>query len=395
MLGTFLDKMGGFFDRRFLVAYVIPTLVTLGLIIGLIQVQVGPKTTIDWWSKLEFQEQILVAISVLLIVIVSSYIFEMLTAPLVRLYEGYWNEGILIRHIAPVAIYLQRVIMNRYARTAHRRVLSAKRNELMAIDPITLDEQQVNSLKENIASIDEQIALEKKRAYDACYYKFPRDTELLKPTMMGNVLAAAEEYSYQVYRLDAVIWWPRLTTLLPESFRIQVDMALTPMLTVLNLSVIFSLLAMTSVGFLLVKHQWYVYGTIIILGLLLARVFYSAAINQAAIYGKLIRVAFDLYRQEILKKMHIPVPDNLVAERALWDILTNWHYFYIVPWDVKDEIPELENPFYYDTHQTSLNPVEHQEVILSFKVFPNLAIKEKMMKWMKFKFPLQLGRNRT
>lgn len=27
MFGTFLDKLSGFFDRRFIVAYVIPTLV--------------------------------------------------------------------------------------------------------------------------------------------------------------------------------------------------------------------------------------------------------------------------------------------------------------------------------------------------------------------------------
>jgi len=380
MLGTFLDKMGGFFDRRFVVAYVIPTLVALGLIIGLLQLRFGPQITINWWSSLGLQEQILLAISVLLVVIILSYIFEILTAPLVRLYEGYWTEGYVTRHLAPLAIKYQRKIKDRNVRTDKRRELDVKREKMISEKIGSLDELHAASFEEQIATIDEQIGLEKKRAYDAGYYKFPRDTELLKPTLLGNVLAAAEEYSYQVYRLDAVIWWPRLTTLLPEDFRIQVDIALTPMLTVLNLSVIFSLLALVGLGLLLAYHQWFLYGFIVIVGLLLARSFYVAAINQAAVYGKLVRVAFDLYRHEILKKMHIPVPDNLVAERMLWDLLTNWHYFYIVPWDIKSDTPEFDNPFYYDIHHTTINTVQQQEVILTFKDFPNLAIKEKRRK---------------
>jgi len=371
MLGTFLDKLGGFFDRRFIVAYVIPTLVVLGLVIGISQILFGPQVTLKWWSQLGGQEQILLGVGVLLAIILLAYIFEMLTAPVVRLFEGYWPEG----HLTQLAISRQQKKKERCRRTIKRRELTLKQDELIAKQKSLVDDEQKVLIDEQLAFIEEQKELEERRAHAAWYYSFPRDDELLKPTRLGNVLAAAEEYSYQVYRLDAITWWPRLATLLPEAFRIQVDTALTPMLTALNLSTIFTLLATTGGGILLTYHQWFSCGLIFLTGLVLARACYLAAINQAAVYGKLVRVAFDLYRHEILKHMHMPVPDNLVGERVFWELLTNWHYYYIVPWESKSDLPEPDNPFYYDTHYKSIG-LEQQEVILTFRGFPNLAVKE-------------------
>jgi hypothetical protein len=73
--------------------------------------------------------------------------------------------------------------------------------------------------------------------------------------------------------------------------------------------------------------------------------------------------------------MHIQVPDNLVGERLLWNLLTNWHYFYQAPWESEDDMPKLDNPFYYDTHYASIDPSQQQEVILTFKGFPSPIMK--------------------
>jgi hypothetical protein len=304
MFGTFLNQLGGFFDRRFVLAYVIPTLFILLLIVILFQVLFGPKATLAWWAQLEVQEQILVAAGILLAIILFAYIFEMLTAPVVRFYEGFWFDWKLTQW----AINWQ------------------KKKKLASTQAVS-------------------------------YYKFPLDDELLKPTGLGNVLAAAEEYSYQVYRLDAVTWWPRLVTILPDDFRIQIDAALTPMLTILNLSLVLTLWTFAGSLILLFTQHWLACLVVFLVGLFLARGCYSAAINQAIVYGRLVRVAFDLYRQGIFfKQMHITVPDNLVGERLLWEVLTNWHYYYIAPWDSPDKIPELDYPFYYDTHYASMSP---------------------------------------
>ena len=374
MLGSFLDKLGGFFDRRFVFAYAIPSLVLLLLLIGILQTLFGLQSTLGWWAHLDGQEKILLGVGVVLSIILLASIFEMLTAPVVRLYEGYWREGCLTR----LAITCQQKIKSKYARLAKRKELKAKYEELITKREACVDDEQKASIDKQIALIDAQKQLEEKRAYNACYYAFPLDDDLIKPTQLGNVLAAAEEYSYQVYRLDAVIWWPRLATLLPEAFRVQVDTALTPMLAVLNLSTIFTLSTLTEGSLLLSQRQWFLSGLIFLIGLWLALVCYRASINQAAVYGRLVRVAFDLYRHEILKQMHIPVPDNLVGERLLWNLLTEWHYFYRPPWEAANDKLELDDPFYYDTHHTSIGPAQQQEVIFSFKGFSDLTIKEEI-----------------
>lgn len=363
MLGSFLDRLGGFFDRRFIFAYVIPTLIMLLLLIGILQTLLGAQASLSWWEHLDGQEKILLIIGVLLVIILLASIFEMITAPVVRLYEGFWHEGRLTR----LAITHQQKIKSKYARIAKIKELKTRQEELIAKREASDDNKEKALMNEQIALIDAQKQLEEKRAYDACYYIFPLDDELLKPTRLGNVLVAAEEYSYQVYRLDAVIWWPRLSMLLPEAYRIQVDAALTPMLTVLNLSTMFILAALIEGGLLLWQHQRFLSGIILLIGLGLARVCYLAAINQAVVYGRLVRVAFDLYRQEILKQMHIPVPDNLIGERLLWNLLTEWHYFYRPPWEMPNDKLELDDPFYYDMHYTSTGPMQRQEIILTFK----------------------------
>ncbi len=371
MLGSFLDKLGGFFDRRFILAYVIPSLILLLVLIGILQTLFGPQQTLNWWAHLDGQEKILLVVSVLLVVILTASTFEMITAPVVRLYEGYWKEGKLKR--LAIAYYQEK--KNKHARITRRKELNTEYEALIAEREASVDEKRKASIDKRILQIDDQKRLEEKSAKDACYYTYPLDDDLLKPTRLGNILAAAEEYSYQVYRLDAVIWWPRLSALLPEAFRTQVDVALTPMLAVLNLSMIFSFSTLIEGGLLLYQHQWLLCVLIFLIGLVLAWLCYLSSINQAAVYGRFVRVAFDLYRHDVLKQMHIPVPDNPVEERLLWDSLTEWHYWYRPPWEVMNEKLELDNPFYYDTHQTPGETAKQQGVIITFHGFSDLALK--------------------
>jgi hypothetical protein len=164
------------------------------------------------------------------------------------------------------------------------------------------------------------------------YHNFPLDSDLVKPTQLGNVLVAAEEYPHQLYQLDAVLWWPRLAALLPDTLRTQVGTALTPVLNMLNLSMILTVLALGGgITVLLVHQSWWLSAAVFFGGLLLARVCYLAAVSQAVDYGESVRVAFDLYRHDVLKQLHIPLPDNLFKERLLWDKLNTWLYSWSGP----------------------------------------------------------------
>ncbi len=322
MLGTLLDKMSGFFDQRFMIAYWTPTFIGLCLMLGLAGVLFGPVAAFSWWVKLDGPEQVLLGAGALLVSILLSYQLVALTIPLVRLYEGYWPEGPLTR----------------LARNCQKKAL--------------------------------------KRANDSRsrYNNFPRDAQLLRPTRLGNLLAAAEEYPYELYRLDAVVWWPRLVTLLPETFRTQVDTAITPMLTMLNLSMILSLLTCLGGALFLAVQYWSLCVVMCIGGLFIARLCYIAAVTQAEDYSVLVRVAFDLYRHEMLKQMHIPVPDNLVEERRLWLSLNPWIDQYKPPWEA-DNAPRPA-PFYYDMHYTTTSTVHSQEIPFDSKELPLQNLKD-------------------
>jgi hypothetical protein len=311
MLGTFLDKLGGLFDRRFIVAYWSPLFIGFGLTGGLVIVARGLPVVFDWWVKLSVEEHVVLGVGSLLAVTLLAYVLDALTVPLLRFYEGYWPWKWLTGPI------------------------------------ITWQKTQ-----------------KAWRPTSAKLYEVPRDPALLKPTRLGNVLAAAEEYSYQLYRLDAVTWWPRLVTLLPESFRSQLDTALTPLLALLNLSMLLTFLALGGGASLLLTDKAWWGVSVVLGGLVLARACYVAAANQAADYGQFVRVAFDLYRHDILKQMHVPVPDNLVEERLLWDALNAMVNYNIFPWEteVAAQTPRLAHPFYYDTHPTSPPSTEPHEI---------------------------------
>jgi hypothetical protein len=269
-----------------------------GLLAGLLVLQLGPAVAFRWWKNLTGEEHVVLSVGSLLTLTFLAYMLEAFTTPLIRLYEGYWSWEWLKKP----AIQWQK---KRYTKWED--------------------------------------------ASKYCY--FPRNLELLRPTQLGNVLTSAEEYPYQLYRQDAVIWWPRLVILLPETLRTQLDTALTPMVALLNLSMLLTLLTLgNGVALLLAHWHWWLVALVFVGGLVLAYMCYRAAVNQALDYGNLVRVAFDFYRRDILKKMHVPVPDNLVEERHFWDALTLWVRDFVPPWDgdMVDHVTRLSSPFYYD-----------------------------------------------
>ena len=329
MLGSFIDKLSSLFDQRFIVIYWGPTFIGLGLATLLAGILIGPASAFSWWIGLNTPQQVLLGVVILLIITVLAFLLGTVTIPIVRLYEGYWPEGWLTR----------------WARGRQK--------------------QKLQHLSEKLKDLDFKPTLtpNEKRAYLSCkndrYHYFPLDDTLLKPTRLGNVLVAAEEYPRQLYEMDAVLWWPRMAALMPDTFRTQVDNALTPMLAPLNLSIIFILLALlAAVGeivVLIIHWNWWLLLITFFSSLLLSWICYIAAVEQAVDYAILVRVAFDLYRQDILKQMHIPLPGDLKEERHLWAALNSWVYDYIMPWQTKGAvgIPLLQEPFHYDTDRNS------------------------------------------
>jgi len=326
---------------------------------------------------------------IFLIAYLFAYLLATLTTPLVRIYEGYWPEWRLtnkLRVRQEMALIKQRKTLDSQEDTLSTKEedLSRQQEALNAqetaqahpqtLPGITQDEiiMRQKDLSNKLAALaDQQKALNAKWAHNEAsfYLNYPRNPLLLKPTKLGNVLAA-EEYSMQLYKLDAVIWWPRLAPLLPDTFRAQVDVALIPMLAVLNLGLVFTLIALIGGGSaILLGPNWFLFIISFIGGFFFARASYMAAVSQAVDYGNWIRVAFDLYRHEILKQMHIPIPDNLVEETLLWTSLNNWVYKFTPPWEAvrTTKLSSIKRPFYYDTHSSTTTPIQLPEMTFTIK----------------------------
>jgi hypothetical protein len=418
MLGTFLDTLGGFFNRRFLVAYWGPALIGFVLLAGLVGVQLGFLPFFNWWTKLGGAEQALWGAGVALGVTIVAVVLEGFTTPIVRLYEGYWPEWLPLTSLAR---NWQQKMLDRLGRklddaegareeTQKRAiaiqaqlddtqkqldVICKKRLADTSLSPRTpqaeppafyAEEEQVRA-KQRVLLLErkklEAFVLERQRAFESTYHTryqdFPRDSALIKPTRLGNMLSAAEEHPYQLYRLDAVLWWPRLTPLLPGKFRRQIDAALTPVVALLNLSLVLGLFALGGGTTLLFNgHLWKGGILIMSIGLALAWVCYRGALNQARDYGDMIRASFDLYRHEIFPKLHLATPDNLVRERVLWDAMNHWLYFYTPPWDTDavSEAPQLAYPFFYETQSAPGTSSNHKKVVVSRQLNSAINTKE-------------------
>lgn len=307
MLITFLDKISGFFDRRFILAFWAPMFITAGLALGLLASLLGWGRVVHWWTLLSGVEQVTLAVTTLLAETVLAYVLQAVAVPLVQMYEGYvfWPTWIAA-----------------WGKEDQRR------------------------LRQDLDDTQPQVS----------YFRFPRGEDVM-PTGLGNVFAAAEDYPRRMYNLDAVIWWPRLTLSLPDDLRSQLDGSVTALYALINLSALLALWALGSSLLLLFTDRRWLLAGVFFGGLALSWGCYQAAVTQAADYGNSMRVAFDLYRHKILEGMRIPVPDNLKAERALWETLTNWLLVYRPPWFTAGPsggpplVFNAENyPFYYDTH---------------------------------------------
>lgn len=286
MFTTFVDKLSSLFDKRFLIAYWGPLLIGLALAVAVWSTQAGATAAGSWWDAQSATQQLLAGLGVLFAITVLAFVLQAFTVPLVRLYEGYWPRwlGWLERRCIAVE--------------------KARRDRLLAAnDP------------------------------RAAYYSYPDKEDLVRATRLGNTMTAAEEYAWFVYRADAVIWWPRLTAILPEALRSQLDGAFTPVVALLNLCTILLLWAVTGGGWLLGQgaNPW-LFALVFGGGLLLAWLCSRAAITQAEEYGDLVRAAFDLHRRDLLKQLSLSLPEDLYREQRLWTKLGNLHYHRVYPW---------------------------------------------------------------
>jgi hypothetical protein len=186
-----------------------------------------------------------------------------------------------------------------------------------------LDKQQEDTdrgpLDQKLASL----ALEIQRTHEAISHQAPRQhlprrSEMVRPTALGNAFSVVEEYPYERYGMDGVLFWPRLRQVVDEEYATALINAKLILDLLLNLSLLAGVFGIEA---LLVGLVGGVDRGLIAAGigaLVLARLSYSGAVSTAHSLGDTIALCFDFFRRQLLEKYGLRQPDDLEAEQKIW-----------------------------------------------------------------------------
>ena len=293
MLSTVLEKAEGLLSKRFIIAYWFPTFFAVVAALALRVTVYTWEASWAWWLSLTVGEnqtgQVWVLLAFLLLITLFAYLLQPFTRPLVQFFEGYlWPP------------FLRRWRTGHQQKRYHRWIEKAKLN-----DEIT-----------------------RAQAEDQLFYGFP--LKGLLPTRLGNAIRAAEGYGNAVYGMDLPFWWARLWPLLPEGEQEAINDALTVLVALLHLATLLLVAAIDGTLYFVRCKTIPLYLCLLpfVVGIGLAYLAYIAAAVQARSYGQHLRVAVDLHRFDVLKGMHLALPETPQAERALWDNTREWLYGY-------------------------------------------------------------------
>lgn len=144
--------------------------------------------------------------------------------------------------------------------------------------------------------------------------RFPMPDHLVRPTALGNVLAAMEDNAGRAYGLDAVTAWPRLYPVLGELTRSLVDDRRDGLDAAVRMAVTMAVTAIMSFVLLLWSGWWIL---LILIPLGVAVLAYNSAVQAALAAAETVHVAFDLHRADLLTALRMEPPTRQEAERIL------------------------------------------------------------------------------
>lgn len=292
-----LDKVSGLLDRRFLLNAFLPVLIFWGLLFLVVGFGTGYLDQIValWDAQPNLIKAIQIVAGVAGVTVCAQILVSQSTN-LLYLYEGYWRSehwwgwlGWWLQsqgqswHIARI-------------RSLTRRISAAQ-----------ADEQQQDYYQ---------------RSKDRLHHLFyPPETrpEAIMPTRIGNILKAAEMYPYLRYGMDSACLWPRLYQVMPLHITATIENvrgSIEFMIEITSLSTTFAIVS--GICLLYIGASWWLFLISFWGGMLVAWFAYQGAIGHALSYAEQIKVAFDLYRFDLLKALHLPEPTTRKEERSLW-----------------------------------------------------------------------------
>lgn len=155
----------------------------------------------------------------------------------------------------------------------------------------------------------------------------PLRPELVAPTALGNAWAMLEEYPYDRYGMDGMIFWPRLRGEVDESLDRRLTNQKTLIDFLLNVSFLMALLGVefliTGVVSLFAQGgadwRWVVISLVSTSSAWgIAYAAYQAAVLNTRTLGELTNMCWDFGRGKLAARYGLTRPDALLDEQKMW-----------------------------------------------------------------------------
>ncbi len=152
-----------------------------------------------------------------------------------------------------------------------------------------------------------------------------------RPTLLGNIMAQADQYSWTRYGMDAVFYWSRIWMLVDKDQKEDIDNQWSVADGFLTLSAIS--MAGAAVWTAQIALSWFSVGTALLpwsnrwldlagvaAWLLLGLFWYRLSLPFHRANGELAKAVFDLYRDKV-RKLATPAPHEKAEWGAAWAFL--------------------------------------------------------------------------
>jgi hypothetical protein len=293
VLTTFWQAVGGKLADRF-AAVSVPALVFWLGGLAAWTVRQGSLAAVTrqlgWLDRQGAGVQVAVLLTVLLALAGSGIVVGKLAAPVLRLLEGYWP-----RWADPLRLRLARRLAERAAAEAPAWQKAYERVQPPA-DPTAED-------------LAVYARLERRRR------RRPSSPGYFLPTPIGNILRAAERRPFDKYGLDAVVLWPRLWPVLPETLRSDL-LAARASLDQAAIAGVWGVLfcAFAPLTFWAIPIGLGVAATTVVV----------VVPSRAQAFGELMEAAYDQYRTTLYTQLRWPLPASPHQERVQGRRLTSY-----------------------------------------------------------------------
>lgn len=263
------------------------------------------------WSWIYAIDQ---TITLLLLPLILGIVLMALNSLIIRFFEGIypWQQRFLLRY------WQRRNEQQHHQIYGNLPVLKQEYTKVLA----KLAQLPPETDKKELEQQHSSLALELQAHHDKIpplHEQLPRRLERVKPTSLGNIFASAEEYPYERYGMDGVLYWPRLRLLVDEEYStmlVNTKMILDLLLHLSLLALIFGV--ESSITILYGGNLDRTWLLIALGALCISYLFYRGAVQTAQSLCTIVELCYDFFRDRVLEKFGLSRPDTMDAEQALW-----------------------------------------------------------------------------